>query len=250
MLLPSDRHTAEDLELWSELEAGDFAHGERLFKSCRWRESIELMKEFSEQGRCYVATSWGKDSVVVAHLHAMSGLGLPMVNVAQHGPQYDADCPKVRDVFISAYPQTHYREIVVVADNAGQRDTDKAAGLIEGIRQANQEFGTKRYIGGIRAAESGVRKIGLRSRGLSCGISCQPIGWWSDEDVFGWLAFHRLPVHPAYGMIGGGRYERSRIRVSIIGGSKGRHMGRAEWEREYYGGVLNRLHASTKSNNG
>lgn len=243
MLLPSNRHTTADLALWAELEEADRIHGEALYVSGRWNRCIDEMRRFAALDPCYVAVSWGKDSVVLAHLHELSGLRLPVVNVAQIGPQYDRDCPRVRDSFLAQFPHTDYREIEVREDNTGQRDTDKAAGLVEGIRRVQERLGTTRYIGGIRAAESGVRKIGLRARGLSCNSSCQPIGWWSDADVFGWLAYHRLPTHPAYAMTGGGRWDRGRIRVSIIGGAKGQQFGRRSWELEYYGDIIRRLEA-------
>ena len=62
-------------------------------------------------------------------------------------------------------------------------------------------------------------------------------------ETFGYLAAHDLPVHPAYAMLGGGRWERDRIRVASLGGRRGDGIGRAEWEREYYSDVLNRLAA-------
>ena len=39
----------------------------------------------------------------------------------------------------------------------------------------------------------------------------------------------------------GGRFPRDRIRVASLSGRRGDGMGRAEWEREYYGDVLRRL---------
>ena len=70
-----------------------------------------------------------------------------------------------------------------------------------------------------------------------------PAGLVSAADVFAYLASRQLPVHPAYAMLGGGRYQRDRIRVSSLGGRRGDGMGRAEWEREYYGDILRRLEA-------
>lgn len=242
MLIPSPRHTAADLALWAELERADALHGLAVEASGRWRRAVEEMRRFAAAGPCYVAVSWGKDSVVLAHLHELSGLRLPVVNVAQHGPQYDSDCPRVRDAFLARFPGTDYREIVVTSDNRAQRDRDKAAGLEEGIRRAQQLIGTARYVGGLRADEGGGRKQRMW-RGLTWGDSCQPIGRWSGADVFGWLARHDLPTHPVYAMLGGGRYERDRLRVSIIGGAKGRGGQRDPHEREYYGDVLRRLQA-------
>lgn len=241
MLLRSHRHTATDLRVWDTLHDADTQHGKRLWESGKWEASVASIENFAAEAPCYVSVSWGKDSVVLSHLHEMSRLRLPVVNIAQHGPQYDGDCPLVRDAYLSMFPQTDYREFVVSSDNSAQADTSKAQGLIDGIRVAAKSIGTARYIGGIRADESATRKMGLRYRGLVTANTCQPIGWWSVADVFGWLAYHDLPIHPAYAMLGGGRWSREHIRVSIIGGAKGTQYGRREWEKEYYGDVLRRI---------
>jgi len=54
---------------------------------------------------------------------------------------------------------------------------------------------------------------------------------------------YNLPVHPAYAMTAGGRWDRKHIRVASLGGQRGAQYGRREWEREYYGDVLRRLEA-------
>lgn len=71
-------------------------------------------------------------------------------------------------------------------------------------------------------------------RGLSSLHTCAPIGWWSDTDVFAWLAARDLPVHPAYACSMGGMLERRHLRVAGIGGDRGTGFGRREWERRYY----------------
>lgn len=246
MLLPSPRHRPADLRLWSDLEAADRIHGEQLMRSGKWKRSIEEMRRFAAAGPCYLAVSWGKDSVVLAHLHELSGLKLPVANVAQHGIGYDPHVPDVRDEFLRRFPCTQYHELVVpltdIPDDGGH-----SPALDEGIRRLAVRFGTRRYIGGIRADESRIRRISLCSRGPSTQNTCQPLGWWTTQDVFGWLAYHDLPVHPSYAMLGGGRFDRSRIRVSTIGGPKGMHSGRSEWEREYYSDILNRMASSRSS---
>lgn len=69
--------------------------------------------------------------------------------------------------------------------------------------------------------------------------TCRPIIDWPTEAVFAYLAHYRLPTHPNYGMLGGGRWDRGRLRVGgSVGGSDGDNFGRAEWEREYYGDLL------------
>lgn len=61
--------------------------------------------------------------------------------------------------------------------------------------------------------------------------------------MFAYLHRFDLPVHPAYAMSRGGLWDRDRIRVASLGGRRGEGMGRAEWERAYYGRELTRLEA-------
>lgn len=79
--------------------------------------------------------------------------------------------------------------------------------------------------------------------GVATEKVCRPIIDWTTNDVFAALRMLDLPVHPAYAMSGGGRWSRDRLRVDCIGGERGRGIGRAEWEQEYYGDVLRRLAA-------
>jgi hypothetical protein len=101
-------------------------------------------------------------------------------------------------------------------------------------KRAEQAIGANRHLSGVRADESGVRKIRMRRWGLSTDRTCCPLGWWSKQDAFGYAAAKNLPVHPNYAMLGGGRWPRENLRVDGLGGVRGRGIGRAEWEREYY----------------
>ena len=65
-----------------------------------------------------------------------------------------------------------------------------------------------------------------------------PLSLWKSDDVFAYIEQHGLPLHPVYGMLGGGRYDRKHLRVDCIGGIEGNGIGRLEWEKEYYPDVL------------
>lgn len=244
MLLPSHRHTKADLELWAELEQADLLHFEQLqsknIKSpmTKIEKSREVIRKFASEGECYASVSWGKDSTIIAHLIAMCRLEIPLGNVAQDGTGTDPHIADVRDVFLSQFPIEYYEECVPLKFIPD--DGSHSPSLDIGISHLIKHFGTERYIGGVRASESGVRKLGMRTRGLVTANTCQPLGWWTTADVFAYLAGHNLPVHPNYAMLGGGRWSREHIRVSTIGGPKGNQFGRTEWEKEYYGDVLRR----------
>lgn len=242
MLISSPRHRPEDIALWRDLEAADRLHGGRLLRSGAVDRAAEEIRRFAADGPCYASVSWGKDSVVLAHLvvceneRRLAGR-LPMVPlgwVTVGGP--DVGCPEVRDCFLSLFPNS-YREILVAPGGRTERGT---AGKREGFLALDAAFGRRRLIG-LRADESGGRAISLRRWGVCTEASCRPLGWWTEADVFGYLAVMGLPVHPNYAMLGGGRWPREHLRTAPLGGKRGDQFGRAQWEAEYYGDVLRRL---------
>lgn len=71
--------------------------------------------------------------------------------------------------------------------------------------------------------------------------SCRPLAYWTEKEIFAYLAFYDLPIHPNYAMLGGGRFRREKIRVGPHW--MGVQFGNDLWEREYYQDILNRLEA-------
>lgn len=234
MLIESHRHTAADLALWREYEAADAIHGATHRMLYKARKATHRLIEFAVQDGCYVSVSWGKDSVVVADLAHRTGLNLPFVWVKVERFE-NPECCLVRDRFLQSH-DIDYHEIVVSVD--GERP---GKGILHsGFKEAARRFG-RRYISGIRSDESGVRAICANTHGGMTENTCWPISRWTNQDVFGWLAARNLPVHPAYAMLGDGRWPRDRLRVATLGGERGTAYGRAEWEREFYGDILRRL---------
>jgi phosphoadenosine phosphosulfate reductase len=242
MLIPSDRHTPADLELWAELEAADRIHGASDRVQQLAGRSIAEIRAFLLRGPAYLSCSFGKDSVTLADLAREAGIPCQLVYL-RADPVANPETPKVRDAFLVSWPWD-YREVVV--DYRGA-----PAGLGPDALEREKDrlfFGAFRSIGlphisGIRAEESGGRKIRMRRWGLSSPGACAPLGWWKSTDVFGWLAHRGLPVHPSYAMLGGGRWDRRHVRVDELGGARGDQFGRREWEYSYYGDVLRRLEA-------
>lgn len=238
MLIRSTRHRPEDLTLWADLEDADLIHGERLMRSSKVARSIESIQRFVANGCDYAGWSGGKDSTVVAHLIFRAGVDVPLFHIRAK-PVANPDNDIVRDAMLQNMPGMKYTERTITYATIFMDGRDNP----DGNRQffaAFRERGT-RYISGIRADESGVRKIRMRKFGLSSQNTCAPLGWWTAADCFGYLAIHGLPVHAAYAMLGGGRWERHQIRVDELAGHGGAQYGRSEWEREYYSDVINRL---------
>lgn len=229
MLIASPRHTSADLRLWRELEAADLVHGRRLVRDGRKvARSLEALAAFTDAGPCYLGVSWGKDSVVVAHLARR----VPLVWVRVE-PWTNPDCLLVRDAYLAAHPVEVYREEVVTT----WRDREGGTSA-HGFAAAQRALGTDRHVSGVRADESRSRLLRCARWGESTPRTCAPLARWTAQDVYGYLAHHGLPVHPAYACLGGGRWPRDRIRVASLGGQRGDGLGRAEWEREYYGDAL------------
>lgn len=239
MLLSSERHTASDLALWREYEEADRLAASSPRLDAKIKEARIVIEQFAMRGPSYIGVSWGKDSVVVAHL--ARDLDLPLAWVKPE-PLFSPECLQVRDAYLARFP-SRYREFVVPMQRG--ENCWHASGTIEaGFRAACRDFGD-RHISGIRADESGQRKLRMLTWSTSSPNSCAPIGWWSATDVFAYLARYDLPVHPVYAMLGacdsGARWERDRLRVCSLGGKRGQGHGRQDWERQYYGDHLRRV---------
>jgi len=227
VLISSPRHRPEDLELWRDLEEADLQHFEVLRRSGRIEQSLEAIRNFAESP-CYCSVSWGKDSVVLAHLwHSVVGTKYWSVWHARR--ERSPETEMVEKQFLSRY-ELRYARLMF--------QSNSAVSEYERLTRAN------RYLTGIRSEESSQRKISAAVHGVATDNACRPLLRWANEDVFSYLAHYQLPVHPVYAMLGAGRWSRKHLRVEILGGSEGSGAGRTEWEREYYGDVIRRLEAN------
>lgn len=220
-LIVSTRHTRADLAHWARLARRDnlLARAPELDRLVD--QATAAMRDFAAAGPCLLGTSWGKDSVVVAHLAWSAGLDVPVMRMVQDRPdrRENPDIPAVRDAFLNRFPCS-YTEFMSSAD--------------DGLAHMNAANGG-RYISGVRADESSTRSLTVAKNGLASASTCRPIGWWRAMHVWAYLARHDLPIHPAYAMTHGGVLNRDRIRVHSIGGTEqGSGVGRLQWERHYY----------------
>lgn len=238
MLIPSPRHSPEDLAAWEAAERNDARRwlGERRRLERMADRAREAIAAFAAAGPCYVGVSWGKDSVVLAHLVRQVSPIMPLCWVIT--PKWETpECWEVRDRFLAAWPGA-YREYADHELPVVERD----GMLVAVVDDAEawppaRDFGP-RYISGIRGDESAARRWRMRGHGVATARTCAPLGAWRADDVFAWLHGHGLPVHPAYACSRGGTLDRGRLRVAPLGGDRGTWAGRREWERHYYGEEL------------
>lgn len=245
-LLPSHRHSKADLAIWREHEDADLVAD----LAGKPDQAGEYIGRFISSPRpCYAGVSWGKDSVVIAHLLWMHAKHVPLIHLrpTNHNP----DCDAVRDAYFGEFPGQQYQEVAVdysCIDRVrwGNDQIDKATDQqwYAAIEKCTTVY--DRHILGIRSGESPGRRIRMCRWGEATANSLAPIGRWSTSDVFAYLAQHRLPVHPAYAMLGGGRWPRCSVRVAEIGDTHGTGRGRREWEQEHYGDVLRRLESACR----
>lgn len=248
MLIPSCRHTREDLSLWADLEEADKANGERLLRSGKVEQAETIAFDYQSDGEpAYVSMSWGKDSVVTAHIVFSCRPDLPVVYNREMGLS-NPHCHDVAREFVKQFPKTNYFETPIFHKSVkrlstGDRPTksEETKSFLAGCDRTQAQFG--RRIMGIRRDESSSRKISAIVHGVATKNVCRPILYWTAEDVFAYLAMHNLPIHPNYAMLGGGRYNRKWLRVDCLAGPQGRGMGRAEWENEYYPEEMRKISA-------
>lgn len=233
-LIDSHRLTDEDRAAWPALI--------RRYRQPTWkvddraRLAQGAIRRFLVAGSAYVAVSWGKDSVTVAHLARAVSPDVPMAWLRLKGAE-NPDCFSVRDTFLDRWPANYTEHAELVEwDSAGEMEEAPWTRL---LRRVAREPGPRRIMG-IRAQESGTRHVSANVHGVSTSQSCRPILRWSTPDVFAYLLRHDLPIHPVYAMTHGGRRDMERLRVDFIGDTTGRDFGRLEWEKRYYSDCLDR----------
>lgn len=233
MLIDSPRLTPEDRAAWARLERHDTRLGGHVDLR-RAGVALWVLADFA-RAPCYCGVSWGKDSLVVAHLCArlaeQGGPVIPLVWVRVE-PLANPDCALVRDAFLVRFEGYPYAEIETQCAHNGIGWVPKGT-LERGFAEARDRFGA-RHVSGIRGEESGGRARRMRTHGETSSNTCAPIGWWTGPEVFAYLHYHDLPVHPAYAMSFGGALDRTRLRVSSLGMHRGSGHGKIEWERAYY----------------
>lgn len=145
---------------------------------------------------CYVAVSWGKDSVAMLHLATSLGC-VNAINFRTPHQQLIDDFDGVRDRFLQHTP-CQYQEINI----ANEQTIPKAV---------NEQRLWHQYpvaIIGIRAEENPKKRGGVFARdgylsqyksGVRRGSwRCWPIANWTWQDVWAYIVLHDLPYLPSY----------------------------------------------------
>lgn len=247
MLIPSDRHRPPDLAIWEELERADAVHATTaaFFRRCQGVK--DAVNAFHRRPKpYYLGVSWGKDSVVLLHFFVAMGFQPRVVYVRQLDNE-NPESVKVKEAFLSRFRLENYEEVSYsYRDAAPSWFVDgrpvRWYRLLEALRK---KYGV--HATGVRADESSTRMMRFKTHGIESRWSFAPFRHFQVEDVFAYLKLFDLPVHPNYAMMRGGLWPRDRLRVTAIGNKEGSGIGRAEWEREYFGDVLRRMESAKQS---
>lgn len=239
MLIESGRLTGRDRAHWERLEHYDDALSRDPRLDRLESEGRAAVAEFAAAGDFTVSVSWGKDSVVAAHVALLAVPDARLVWArAEHVET--PECKTVRDAFLAAHPRARYEERTYRfrVPLRGEPGHETAPG-----QDALGEVLDGRYVSGLRAEESRVRRISIGHRGLVTPRTCRPIGRWDATHIFAYLYREDLPVHPAYAMTAGGHYDRRWLRVHpLLTAAPPRsavHGGdHAAWEDLYYSDVI------------
>ena len=220
MLIDSPILTDADRAAWDRLEAYDRQIGPTTDRLAA--QAVDEIRAFhAAHPDAVVSTSWGKDSVVVAHLAHLADPGIPLLwvpTIRADGLSYEtADTYTTRDTYLAQHPGQAYQERPVVARNPKRGDPGFDPTQFDRPDYRSQDVLREAigepYVSGVRAEESRVRAMSIAHRGTTTVRTCRPIGRWSAVQVFAYLTHHNLPVHPAYAATYGGRLDRRWLRV-------------------------------------
>lgn len=251
-LIDSPRLTAADRDHWQQMTHYDdvLSQDRRLDRLAT--QAVADIQAWAADGPAVCSTSWGKDSVVTAHLVATAAPDIPLVWV-RGDPWETPECEAVRDAFLAAHPHIRCEERPVVYSNPRRGEAGWSLHP-DPPRPPSWTFDQiipERHVTGVRAQESRTRALSAAVHGVATGRTCRPILSWTADHVFAYLARHDLPVHPAYAMTMGGMRDRRWIRVHALAGTPASARNEphyleqlAEWEDAYYGDVLDAAIAS------
>jgi 3'-phosphoadenosine 5'-phosphosulfate sulfotransferase (PAPS reductase)/FAD synthetase len=160
-------------------------------------QAQSIIKEALEISPAYVACSWGKDSLVLAHLVWNIAPSTLLLHDGSDDEDEQDNYSEVREAFLGRFPMPYQGIVRGYNDGSG-------GGLYEQLPSHPLVFL------GLRAEENKTRKISLRKYGPlhqyqsdsplhpTNSWRCCPLAWWNWKDVWAYIVAHDLPYLSAY----------------------------------------------------
>lgn len=157
------------------------------------RDIVAMLDKFP---RSYVSVSWGKQSIILAHLVWCIDKTIPAVHWGGEDSDLIGDFENVKQQFLSRYPM-EYVEMI--------RETKLREAILE-FEKVNSYQGA--FIG-LCAYESKGRTYTIKNsnwnnifiRKDGTARSC-PLGLWTQDDIAAYLAINQLPLLSPYHRFG------------------------------------------------
>lgn len=236
-------------------------------KNHRWQ--IERSLRIIENGlktmtAPYLSISFGKDSLVMAHLIWSHFPGIPGLYV--NCGEFDEwpDTPRVKQAFLALFPQANFTELQApsifevyqsvgfyIQDEETTRDARKAQrdyskSLAEALDNEAKKRGYDGAFIGLRAEESYNRSRLFFMRGNFYfakergAWACHPLEKWTSKDIWAYIVSHGLPYNELYDLAPEGR---ELARNGAMFGSRSARYGRLAFFKRVYPELFNRFAA-------
>ena len=165
------------------------------------KESLDIVREaVGKYDKIVVGCSFGKDSVVLVHLALQVKPDIPIFSVmTPYKPQetldYKDKLTKLWNLNIKTYMSAEE-----VPEGMWNEDPDKCCQIlkVEPTKEALKDYDA--WIAGLRNTEGRTRKdyqVWEEKGGL---MKVNPILYWTEADVWRYMAVNAIPVHPWYAL--------------------------------------------------
>lgn len=242
--------------IWDDYRPEDALHARLPVHQRRVSAAREVVRSWLSLSRSpYVAVSGGKDSVAMLHLvQSMSPNLLPVLwhDSGVEWPGTEEVIQRLQsdgliDVLYVVRPDHDVIDLKrqQIAGKISAKTKDRLA-LFDPVSRAVQAFEFDGAAIGLRAEESHARAMdGLthgpvyrRKDGI---LRCLPLLRWAWQDVYAYIASHRLPLHPIYSAPLLNLEHRGRIRLSWWASTDHHRHGEIAWVRDNYPEIYHRL---------
>ena len=233
--------------------------------SHRVQAGLKIISDgLSAMHRPYASVSFGKDSLVMAHLLLSVAPALPMLYINCGEWDEWPDTPRVKSEFVRRFPcqfiELSGPSIVSAYVHAGgiytqdeemtylerkaQHDYSSSLG-----RLLDKEARARGFDGafmGLRKEESNNRARLFSMRGPLYYSSmrelwaCHPLAWWTGRDVWAYIVEHDLPYNELYDLDPRGR---EKARNGAMFGTRSARYGRLMFLKRMYPDWFNRFAA-------